>query len=223
MIQNSRRSQWKVLLPEAYKIIDYVNRDAQLLKSWTFGGGTAMMLQIDHRESHDIDLFLDDPQLLPYIRATLEDLNFEIGAPSYSGDGVGHLKVAFENVGEIDFIVTGQITEKNTRSTNVLSRSIELETIAEIIGKKIRYRGGNLQPRDVFDIAAACHKGFTDEIEKALSIIPEYRKVAAKKLDSLNPDYINEIISQLMIKSDFEEMSKESILIASEVLNSKQS
>jgi hypothetical protein len=29
-----------------------------------FGGGTAMMLQIDHRESHDVDIFLTDPQLL---------------------------------------------------------------------------------------------------------------------------------------------------------------
>lgn len=30
---------------------------------WSFGGGTAMMIQIGHRESHDIDIFLDDPQL----------------------------------------------------------------------------------------------------------------------------------------------------------------
>ncbi|WP_457663786.1 hypothetical protein [Sinorhizobium medicae] len=25
------------------------------------------MLQIDHRESFDVDIFLDDPQLLPYL------------------------------------------------------------------------------------------------------------------------------------------------------------
>jgi len=220
VIQNSRPSQWEALLPEAFKIIDYVNRDDEFLKSWTFGGGTAMMLQIGHRESHDIDLFLDDPQLLPYIRATLEDLNFEIGMPSYDGDGVRHLKVAFDKVGEIDFIVAGQITENNAKSTNVLSRKVELETIAEIIGKKICYRGSSLQPRDVFDIAAACYKGFADEIEKALSIIPDHRKVAAEKLDSLSHDYINNTISQLMIKPDFIEMSKDSISIAREVLNS---
>lgn len=32
-----------------------------------FGGGTAMTIQIGHRESHDIDIFLDDPQLLGFI------------------------------------------------------------------------------------------------------------------------------------------------------------
>ncbi|RUW44700.1 hypothetical protein EOA32_36030, partial [Mesorhizobium sp. M1A.F.Ca.ET.072.01.1.1] len=34
---------------------------------WSFGGGTAMMIQIGHRESHDIDVFLDDPQLLGFM------------------------------------------------------------------------------------------------------------------------------------------------------------
>ncbi|QND61948.1 nucleotidyl transferase AbiEii/AbiGii toxin family protein (plasmid) [Mesorhizobium sp. AR07] len=33
----------------------------------SFGGGMAMMIQIGHRESHDIDIFLDDPQLLGFI------------------------------------------------------------------------------------------------------------------------------------------------------------
>lgn len=44
-----------------------------------------MMLQISHRESHDIDLFLDDPQLLPYLTASVGELAFEIGTPSYNG------------------------------------------------------------------------------------------------------------------------------------------
>ena len=37
-----------------------------IIDHWTLGGGTAMMLQIDHRESHDIDIFFPDPQLLPF-------------------------------------------------------------------------------------------------------------------------------------------------------------
>ena len=85
MSQNTRPSQWEDLLRQAYKIIDHVNRDHDLLTSWTFGGGTAMMLQISHRESHDIDLFLDDPQLLPYLTASVGELAFEIGTPSYNG------------------------------------------------------------------------------------------------------------------------------------------
>ena len=96
MSRNSRPSQWEDLLKQAYKIIDHVNRDHELLTSWTFGGGTAMMLQINHRESHDIDLFLDDPQLLPFVTAAVGEMDFEIGVPSYNGDGTGHLKIAFE-------------------------------------------------------------------------------------------------------------------------------
>lgn len=72
-------SCWEDLLKEAYSIIDAVNRDGDILGCWTFGGGTAMMLQIDHRESHDVDLFLDDPQLLPYVEATVAEMQFEIG------------------------------------------------------------------------------------------------------------------------------------------------
>ena len=58
-------SRWNDLLSEALSIIDIVNREQPILSDWTFGGGTAMMLQIDHRESHDVDLFIVDPQLLP--------------------------------------------------------------------------------------------------------------------------------------------------------------
>ena len=31
---------------------------------WSFGGGTAMMIQIGHRESHDVDICIDDGQIL---------------------------------------------------------------------------------------------------------------------------------------------------------------
>lgn len=46
---------------------------------WSFGGGTALMLQIAHRESHDIDLFIDDPQILPFLNPETQcfDLAFE--------------------------------------------------------------------------------------------------------------------------------------------------
>lgn len=80
-------SRWEDLLGEAVKIIDAVNRDGDILTGWTFGGGTAMMLQIDHHESHDVDLFLDDPQLLPYVEAAVAEMPFDIGTPTYNGDG----------------------------------------------------------------------------------------------------------------------------------------
>ncbi|MEO9132390.1 MAG: nucleotidyl transferase AbiEii/AbiGii toxin family protein [Sphingomonas sp.] len=41
-------------------IFDHFRRANNFTPRWSFGGGTALMLMIDHRESHDIDIFLDD-------------------------------------------------------------------------------------------------------------------------------------------------------------------
>ena len=43
----------------AMAIIDQANAQGIGMNSWSFGGGTALMLQINHRESHDIDLFIE--------------------------------------------------------------------------------------------------------------------------------------------------------------------
>lgn len=65
-------SQWESLFDQAASIINQANSSFKLLDSWTFGGGTALMLQINHRESFDIDIFVDDPQVLPYLNPTTQ-------------------------------------------------------------------------------------------------------------------------------------------------------
>lgn len=219
MNQNNRASRWDDLLKQAYKIIDHVNREHDLLTSWTFGGGTAMMLQINHRESHDVDLFLDDPQLLPYVTASVSELEFDIGTPTYNGDGSGHLKVAFEDIGEIDFIVAGHMTDPFAEPTELLGRTVELETITEIIAKKVRFRGSSIQPRDVFDIAAASEAGYETQIAEVLEDIAVYRDAAATRLDQLKEGYVTSLIAQLMLKPGFEETAKNAIVTTRRLLN----
>lgn len=200
---NVSLSRWDDLLKQAYKIIDRVNRRRAILTDWSFGGGTALMLRIDHRESHDIDLFIDDPQLLPYLRSAIAETPSDIGEPSYDGDGAGHLKVAFEAVGEIDFIVSGHVTEHPFDEWDIFGRCVNLETVSEIIAKKIRYRGTRIQPRDIFDVAAACEVGYGDEISAALTHIPLSVSDTLATLDRIKPDYIETNIAQLMLKSGF--------------------
>lgn len=219
MSQNAKASQWDVLLKDAFSIIDHVNRDHELLTSWTFGGGTAMMLQIDHRESHDVDLFVDDPQILPYLSASVTEMAFETGEANYQGDGTGHLKIAFSDVGEIDFIVAGHISESYAQSSEILGRTVQLETVAEIVAKKVRFRGASIQPRDIFDIAAASVTGHSDEISAVLEEISDYRDGAAARLDKLNTDYVQVTISQLVLKPGFEQIAKDAIKIARGILN----
>ncbi|RWP68830.1 hypothetical protein [Mesorhizobium sp.] len=93
-----------------------------------------------HRESHDIDIFLDDPQLLGH-RPSGSHLHFETMPSDYLGDGLRFQKFAFEDVGEIDFIVAGALTTKPLETRVVEGRTVRLETIPEIIAKKVYYRG----------------------------------------------------------------------------------
>jgi hypothetical protein len=64
-------------------------------------------------------------------------------------------KLAFEDIGEIDFIVGHAMTAAPTTRRTIKGEDVELETVAEIIAKKIHYRGATIKPRDIFDISAA--------------------------------------------------------------------
>ena len=83
------------------------------------------------------------------------DFEFEIQPAAYEGDGTRVLKLVFDDIGEIDFIVAQTLTSSPTTPTVVEGEAILLETIPEIITKKIYYRAASIKPRDIFDIAAA--------------------------------------------------------------------
>ena len=82
---------WARLFRIAYSLIRQVNSEQIIINSWSFGGGTAMMLQIDHRESDDIDIFLPDAQFLAFLDPKLRDFEFEITPSDYTGDGAGFI------------------------------------------------------------------------------------------------------------------------------------
>lgn len=176
-----------------------------------------MMLQIDHRESHDVDIFLNDPQLLPLLDPQKRDFQFEIPLSDYKGDGARFLKLGFDKIGEIDFIVANAMTASPTTQDTVEGENVLLDTIPEIITKKIHYRGTNIKPRDIFDIAAAGE-------QHAISIIKElraYRDDVARTLttiDKLKPDFVSSTIAQLLIKDRYAAIAKTSLERAKEIL-----
>jgi len=146
-------SQWERLFDQAVSIINQANSSFKLLDSWTFGGGTALMLQINHRESFDIDIFIDDPQVLPYLNPTTQGYTLQVNPDEYVSDGTHALKIVFAGIGEIDFICAPSLTNDPTSRVAVRGIQVDLETPGEIIAKKVHYRGSSLQPRDMFDIA----------------------------------------------------------------------
>jgi hypothetical protein len=197
-------------------MIGQVNSAQHIIDHWTLGGGTAMMLQIDHRESHDVDIFLPDPQLLAFLDPQKHDFDFEILPSDYTSVGTNFLKLAFE-IGEIDFIVARALTSSPTIQANVEGKAVLLETIPEIVAKKVYHRGTSIRPRDIFDIAAGSKEN-ADSIIKALS---GYRDEVAKTLvaiDKLNPDFVSATIAQLLIKDPYIAISKMAIERAKELL-----
>ncbi|MGJ8623423.1 MAG: nucleotidyl transferase AbiEii/AbiGii toxin family protein [Yoonia sp.] len=141
------------------------------------------------------------PRLLSYVEASVAEMQFALGEATYNGDGSGHLKVAFDGIGEIDFIVTAHMTDQPTRDVELEGRTVALETIPEIIAKKVRFRGARIQPLGIFDIAAGVEASFGPGIQAALADIPDYVGSPLLQFDKLSVDYVNHVNAQLMLRS----------------------
>jgi hypothetical protein len=188
---------WKRLFRIARDIISQANAKQHVVDYWTLGGGTAMMLQIDHRESRDIDIFLNDPQLLPFLDPEKTDFKFDILPEACGGDGVRNLRLHFA-FGEIDFIVAGAKTSAPTTRMHIDGENILLETIPEIITKKIYYRASSIMPRDVFDIAAAAEQHKDSLIDGLQGFRPRVSQ-ALETINVLQPVFVNRTIAALAI------------------------
>ena len=137
-------SQWERLLGLALPVL------SDFETCWTLGGGTGLFLSLNHRVSYDIDIFLEDPRALkriagdPRTKRISDDWQFP-----------GNYLKLIRPEGEIDFILASNITEDCFSVYNFKGAQINVETPAEIIAKKIRYRGSSFAIRDIFDFARA--------------------------------------------------------------------
>lgn len=161
-----------------------------------------MMLQINHRESHDVDIFLDDAQYLSFLDPQKQDLNFELAPSAYGGDGAHFLKIVFGEMGEIDFIVASSRTQRPTIEQKIEGVMTLLETVPEVIAKKITYRGSHIQPRDIFDIAAAAESREND-VKAALQPFKADVAVALATIQKLNPKFVRDSIATLQIQDGY--------------------
>ncbi len=178
--------------------------DASPLDQWSFGGGTALMLQIGHRESHDIDLFITDPEYLPYLNPETQGFDLSIAPSSYDSDGTSSLKLVFDNVGEIDIICCGTLLPDAVRQREVRGRVVDLETPAEIVAKKIYHRGAKLQPRDMFDLASVVRIYAEGYLAASLAdILPQVR-LALGVAKAYDPDVVQLVLDGLSVHPDFE-------------------
>lgn len=163
-----RPSQWGQLFDAALDVMRNAEERIGGPFLWSFGGGTALMLQIDHRESHDVDLFVDDVQVMPYLNPVTQEYRLVADPDDYQADGTHATKLIYHGVGEIDFICCGDVLDKPNRTAPVRGVDVLLEIPAEIVAKKITYRGSMMQPRDMFDLAATARSRSSDYVVEAL-------------------------------------------------------
>jgi Nucleotidyl transferase AbiEii toxin, Type IV TA system len=204
---------WKQLFRVARSLI----RQTNIGDDWTFGGGTAMMLQIEHRDSDDVDIFLSDAQLLPLLDPAKNDFEFEVRPDEYGGDGTRTLKLAFAGLGEIDFIVAGALTSSPTTQADVEGELVFLETIPEIVTKKIYHRGASIMPRDIFDIAAACEHQEASVVAELRSYAAEVKQTLAA-MEKLNPSFVNGTIAELAIRDQYKTVAETALERAKAIL-----
>jgi hypothetical protein len=202
----------------AMAIIDQANAQGIGMNSWSFGGGTALMLQINHRESHDIDLFIDDAQYLPYLNPETQDYDLALAPSDYETDGTRALKIVFDGIGEIDFICCDPVTEGPFVVSEIRGRNVRLETPAEILAKKVVFRGSQLQPRDMFDIAAVAQGIGTDYVVEACSRFPDACREALRVTENMNPRLVDAVTEKLLVSEGFLGLQGRAQMIATEIL-----
>lgn len=167
---------WRKLEVRAQKLIENAQSAAGAPFAPKLGGGTRLMLALNHRISHDINLFIRDPQWIGYLTPRLNDAaNVELDG--YDENAVS-LKLRFPE-GEIDFIVGMSLLGLPDEFSP--DSDFALEPAAEVLAKKLFYRGWALTPRDLFDWRAIEAQRpdvvAADQFTKLLSArVPEIRK-----------------------------------------------
>jgi hypothetical protein len=106
--------------------------------------------------------------------------------------------------------VAGAMTASPTIQTDVDGELVLLETIPEIITKKVYFRNTNITPRDIFDIAAAGEE-YGELLIDELRSYQDQATQALTTIERLNPDFANGAIAELAIKDRYKEIAKNAI------------
>jgi nucleotidyltransferase AbiEii toxin of type IV toxin-antitoxin system len=182
-LAEDRLKLWETLFQRALLLIDSARDRGATLDNWSFGGGTVLMRRHRHRLSKDIDIFVLDPQCLPYLSPRLNDT-----AESMTSDFIeqaGFLKLNFPE-GEIDFVASAPLTENAAAIETLFEREVQVETSSEIIAKKVWHRGNQFTARDIFDLAMVAERE-PEALWKIQPILHDRRDVILKRIAAQGP------------------------------------
>ena len=149
-----------------------------------FGGETALAIYyFQHRLSFDVDLFVQDPQIINYLspKHWIEDSS-TFGDEMYV-DFVNHIRVlSAKNKIKLDVLVAqDNLADCLIDDSNkIFNATVCIESIEDIIAKKIVYRRKENFTRDIIDIAIAIEHDNT--IAKLLKI----KAITKQDINELN-------------------------------------
>jgi len=139
-------------------------KENNLLNVSSLGGGTALASYYwNHRYSTDIDIFIYDTnkyQLLkesnwsPKVKTAMKRIGYEgnfRNHPIYS-------EIVISDDSKIQFFEVIKKSEVPYQKVHLWGNELLIDTVEEIIAKKIHYRANKGNSRDLFDIAIAFHK-----------------------------------------------------------------
>ena len=149
MVDFSKQAHMLGLAIEALKAVG-------IYEDTSLGGGTALSAYYwEHRYSTDIDLFINNTNTLKDIRAYFSSLHvaYDIRYPGH------YVEIHLNPNEKIQFFETIPRTKEPRVCTNLWGfENVYIESIGEILAKKIRFRGDKGNTRDIFDIALGVSK-----------------------------------------------------------------
>lgn len=130
------------------------------------GGGTALSaFYWQHRFSTDIDIFIYSSQKNVLIKIDPKnannDLKLRLSNINYEGDLKKHpiyTEMAIDENNKMQFFTVKGFTAVPYAKVRLWGKDILVESVEEIIAKKVYYRCGDANSRDLFDIAVAIYK-----------------------------------------------------------------
>ena len=161
------------------------------------GGGTALAARWGHRHSTDVDLFAT-PYAYSRLYAArsqfLTDLRERVPIARTTTFSPHFARILTEDGCEISLSTSPPVTPDPISTDTVKGTDVQVETTAEILGKKLQYRmlhNAILVPRYLYDIVVA-QRLDAESLNKALSILaPEDVMDIAAELGSLPKEWIN--------------------------------
>lgn len=197
---------------------------------YALGGGTALSaFYWQHRFSTDIDIFIytKDRDVLHKIdpRYTSEVIKKKLEALHYIDDlknnGV-YMELAIDNDKKMQFFPAKSFTSTSYTWETLWGKEIHIESIEEIIAKKIKYRCGKGNARDLFDIAVAISKNasilvsMNPDMDNLKTLLETVNDILDDK--KLMKGYLDEI-SLMEPAADYRELSVKTIEFLSIFLN----